>query len=246
MKILSYSYDESRPLVKNTKLGNIGDAIQTLAVIEFFKQKNIKHSGFVDRNNLIDGMFVNGWHRYPHEELPNNAIFCSIHTDQDHLAKVSKKCVIGCRDSWTHDIASQMGFRSIVTGCITINFQLSTSEKRDGTLYVDSVHRDKNQHTQLIESSTPWNEQLNMAQRRLDLLASAALVHTTRLHVLIPCIAMGIPVVLDYLPTSKFNEERFSHIKDFIPINKPIELNSGAREQLLDIWNKNTDYLQLG
>lgn len=243
MKILSYSYDESRPLVSNTKLGNLGDAIQTLAVIEFFKQKNIKHSGFVDRNNLIDGMFINGWHRYAHEKLPNNAIFCSIHTDKDHLAGVNKKCIIGCRDSWTHNIAQDMGFQSVVTGCVTINFPLSTSKNRNDILYIDSSHSDKNQYTQFINASTSWLDQLDMATKRLNLLSGAALVYTTRLHILIPCIAMGVPVILDEIPTSKFNEERFSYIKDFVMAGKPIELDSGAREELLAEWCKNTKYL---
>lgn len=243
MKILSYSYDEYRPLVPNTKLGNLGDAIQTLAVLEFFKQRNIKVSGFVDRSCLIDGMFVNGWHRYPHEELPHNAIFCSIHTDQDHLARVNKKCIIGCRDSWTHNIAQYMGFQSVVTGCITINFPLSTSKKRNNILYIDSSRHDKNQYTQSIDVSTSWLDQLDMATKRLNLLSDAALVYTRRLHILIPCIAMGVPVILDEIPTSKFNEERFSYIKDFVVAGKPIELDSGVRERLLGEWRKNTKYL---
>lgn len=241
MKIISYTYKPSQKLFPNTRLGNLGDGIQTLAVIEFFKQKNIQPSGFIDRNNLQDNMFINGWQRYKNQNLPSKAIYCSLHTDKNHLLSIDKNIHIGCRDNWTNRNCQSVGLQSSVTGCITINFPLS-NETKQNILYIDSIHDSTNHnYTQFISDNLSWEDHLVLAKNRLRLVSTASLVYTTRLHVLIPCIAMGIPVCLDKTPIDK---ERFSHISKFVPINKIIELNSGIREKLLEIWKKNTHYLE--
>lgn len=240
MKIISYTYNISQKIVDHMPLGNLGDGIQTLAVIEFFKQKNIQLSGFIDRNNLQDDMFINGWHRYKNQNLPSKAIYCSLHTDKDHLLSIDKSIYIGCRDNWTSENCKSVGLQCSVTGCITINFPLS-NETKQNVLYIDSIHDSTNHnYTQFISDNLSWEDHLVLAKNRLKLISTASLIYTTRLHVLIPCIAMGIPVCLDKIPKDK---ERFSHISKFIPINKIIELNSGIREELLEIWKKNTHYL---
>lgn len=228
-KILSYLYDTE---------SNLGDAIQTLAVIEFLKKNNIDTYEFVDRKNMVDGMLINGWHRYSEEKLPKYGLFLSIHTDKEHLAKVSKNNFIGCRDTYTKKQCDAAKLKSLVTGCITINFPLCDITNNKLILFIDSIHNNSNQLTQTLSPNTDWHQQLELAKERIKLLQTASLVHTTRLHILIPCISMGIPVILDKI--TKHSPERFSMIKNFISIGKVIERESGIRDMLLDIWTKNS------
>jgi hypothetical protein len=243
MKIVSYSYSH----IKHKKNpGNLGDAIQSLSVIEFFKKKQIPISGFVDRKCLEEGMFINGWQKYPQESLPKYGLFCSIHSDVEHLKNINKKQLIGCRDNWTQNNCQRIGLNSVVTGCVSINLPIiskNNNQKTNQTLFIDSIHKEKNQYTQSINKYMSWENQLKLAKNRLNLISKASLVHTTRLHILIPCIAMGIPVILDNIPGKQegwTESERFSHIENFIQINKVIEIQDGVREQLLDIWNLNS------
>lgn len=228
-KILSYLYDIE---------SNLGDAIQTLAVIEFLKKNNIDTYEFVDRKNMVDGMLVNGWHRFPEETLPKHGLFLSIHTDKEHLVKILKNNFIGCRDTYTKEQCDAAKLRSVETGCITINFPLCDTTNNKSILFIDSIHNNSNQLTQTLSPNTDWYKQLELAKKRIQLLQTASLVHTTRLHILIPCIAMGIPVILDKI--SEYSPERFSMIKNFITIGKVIEKESGIRDMLLDIWIKNS------
>lgn len=241
MKIVSYTYNTSQKLFSHIPSGNLGDGIQTLAVLEFFKQNHIKFSGFVDRNFLQDGMFINGWHKYKNQILPTKATYCSLHTDRQHLLSIDKNVHIGCRDIYTAQQCKSIGLKYSITGCITINFPVS-DEPKNNILFIDSIHDSKDhKYTQYINDNLCWNDHLILAKDRLKLISTASLVYTTRLHVLIPCIAMGVSVCLDRIPIDK---ERFSHILKYVPVNKIIEKNSGIREQLLDIWKKNTNYLE--
>lgn len=229
---------------------NLGDAIQSIALYRYLISKNIDiDKNIIFRQNLgkkccanKNICYINGWHRKKEELLPNKAIFISLHADTDHLSKVDKSCFVGCRDSWTLDNCRELGLRSIITGCVTITFEsVKVTKTAKDIIFVDSTHERTNPDvtfTQKIPENLSWLDQLLLAKQRLELLSKAALVHTKRLHILLPCIAMGIPVVLDRIPF--FQPERFSFFLDFIPVNKPIERNSGIREQLIEIWNNNS------
>ena len=222
MNIISYS-----------GTGNLGDAIQTLAVLEVFKKNKIAFDDYIDRKNLKNNMFINGWHRNKNEKLPDEAIFCSIHSDHQHLRQIKKNCFVGCRDYWTLEICKKLKIESILTGCITINFPISNI-KRKNELFIDSKYLEKNQYTQGISKDLDWKSQLILAKERLFLLSSSELVHTKRLHILIPCIAMEIPVILDDIHES--DNDRFSLISKLVEINKIIDINSGIKGELLNIW----------
>ncbi len=239
MKVVSYSYEHIK-FYKGSHIreGNLGDAIQTLASIEFLNHKNIAISGFVDRKKLENHMFINGWHKYSNEILPNYAIFCSIHSDIEHLKKINKSCLVGCRDIWTKSNCDKINLQSVVTGCVTINLPpINSNHTNNNTIFIDSIYTDQNQYTQKIDINTSWSDQIKLAKSRLTLLSSASLVHTTRLHILIPCIAMGVPVILDQII---HDNDRFDFINKFIQIGKPIEKNDGIRDALLDMWNINS------
>jgi len=222
MNIMSYS-----------GTGNLGDAIQTMAVLEVFKKNKIEFTDYIDRKNLKNKMFINGWHRNAKEKLPYEAVFCSIHSDFQHLQQIKKTCFVGCRDYWTLEICKKLKLESILTGCVTINFPIS-NVKRKNELFIDSKYLEKNQYTQGISKDLNWESQLSLAKERLFLLSSSELVHTKRLHILIPCIAMGIPVILDDICDS--DNDRFSLISKLVKVNQVIEFNSGIKEELLNIW----------
>jgi hypothetical protein len=233
MKIIAY---------KGTK--NLGDAIQTLALMEFCKQYRIRIDGYVFRQELEPNMLINGWHRNQNEPLPPKAIFCGIHADREKVSNIDHKCLIGCRDTWTYSNCQQsQKTQSLITGCVTINFPLSTQIKKN-TLFIHSKYSEKNNYCQYIPKYISWSRQLELAQHRIDIISRAELVHTKKLHVLLPCIAMGIPVILDEIPIDA-NEDtsspRFSLIEKFIKPNTVIDISSGIRDILLNIWNTNIE-----
>lgn len=225
-------------LISYHKTRNLGDAIQTLASQYLWKKYNIDKFEYVDRSKLVNNMFINGWHRNKTEKLPESAIFASIHTDIQHLAHISKNNLVGCRDNWTLNNCKQLNIDCVPTGCVSINIPLSNCERNGKTVHIDSAYSEEKQFTQIISSLMSWEDQLSVAEKRLDLISKASLVHTTRLHILLSCIAMGTPVILDKIP--KYQPERFDLYENVFS-SKVIELNSGVRENLLNLWNKNFD-----
>lgn len=232
---------------KNTL--NLGDAIQSFAMCKFLELNNIKidiHNDISYRQNLFldyyfnkDMLFVNGWHRKNEEPLPKKGFFVSLHSDINHLKRIDKKSFVGCRDSFTLDNSHKVKLQAIMTGCVTITLEPKQNEqKTENILFIDSIHKNTDPtktFTQRISKDLNWEDQLILAQERLNILSTAALVHTKRLHILLPCIAMGVPVVLD--TTKVHHPERLSFFLDFIPVNEPIENNSGIKEALLEVWN---------
>ena len=237
-------------IIAYKKTKNLGDAIQAIAMNVYLRSieinSNIETDIVYRQNMCVDHFFndsrliVSGWHRANKEPLPKNATFISIHTDEHHLKNINQQSIIGCRDSWTRQNCRNLGINSVITGCVTINLEADNSHKTNNILYIDSIHTSDvaKSYTQVINKNLSWDDQILMAKERLNQLRSASLVYTTRLHILIPCIAMEVPVVLDKIPT--YQPERFSFFLDYIPLNQPIEKSSGIKENLLDIWKKNS------
>ena len=229
---------------------NLGDAVQTLALIEYLKSINIDltNINFVDKQALVTHHYfnkknskyiINGWHRREEEPLPKEAFFVSIHASKEHLSLINKNQIIGCRDIWTLENCKKLNIQSYLTGCVTITIPVRSKISSNKILDIDINNKSDNhiQLTQKIDKFLSWSEQLSLAKIRLKEMSESDLVRTTRLHCLLPCIAMGIPVILESIP--HYQPERFSFFDKYIPFNKVIELNSGVREQLIDVWNLN-------
>jgi len=152
---------------------------------------------------------------------------------------------IGCRDKYTLNILKENGVDAYLSRCLTLTFPKRTKIPTNGKVFVASENKkifdyipkslaEGAKFVNHYEKNTPLikriidspNYKLKRAKNILDTYRNEArLVITTFLHCALPCIAMGIPVVLFY-PNRNVNEpkiqcdqQRFTAIDDVIKIN---------------------------
>jgi exopolysaccharide biosynthesis predicted pyruvyltransferase EpsI len=214
MKLLKYS--EKRP--------NLGDAIQTISLKKFLEKRSIYVDDYDDRSSMTDNAIVNGWHRHSNELLPRQAKYIGIHTDLQHLLNIDttkKNVIIGCRDPYTLNETSKVkGLKGILSYCSSCTLELYNGF-RSGVLH--KYHGEK----EVIDNAS-WDLQIKAAEELLNKLKTAELVYTDRLHIVLPCISFGTPVILN---PRKYKLERYSlfNIPEYPGHKKPIELKSGLK-----------------
>ncbi len=223
-----------------TRTGNIGDEIQSLASINVLNKLGIKHGGFVDRDNLKapknTNLLVNGY--IPDNSLETKAqgihlIFSNLHIANYRKEGLNKRIEdlrkyqpIGCRDRYTMDLLHQAGVEAFYNQCLTLTFDKRKKEPLNGKVFVVDLYPKpvpplpkiiRKQQIHYIKHTyyaPTIAERMKKAQTLLDTYRDEAkLVITGRLHCALPCIAMGIPVILlgDHAP------HRLSIAWDFIP-----------------------------
>lgn len=99
---------------------------------------------------------------------------------------------VGARDPYTYRSLVANGIPSELVGCVTLTLP-RYSGPRSGEVYVD-VKGVESPVTHKIPTTLSFSEEWDLCLKYLDLYRRASLVHTTRIHVAMPCIAMGTPV----------------------------------------------------
>ena len=225
MKLVKYS----------EKNANIGDAMQTIALMDFIEKKyDIKMSNFEDRSQMTENdMIINGWHRHQKEKLPNNALYIGLHSDRNMMKNITKNTLIGCRDKFTmSEVKKLPHLKSIFTGCSTCTIPIYDGPRKGKAVY---MHEDK--ETGII----PFDKQIIIARNLIDELKTKELVTTNRLHIALPCIALGTPVKI---LKREFQPERFSILENnlFSGFDKIITYKpSGLRDYLEEQFIKGFD-----
>lgn len=221
-------------------LNNLGDNIQSIAterllpekIVRRFDRDTLSYAHPSEPMKIV----MNGWfsHR-PQTCLPLEPnlepVFWGFHiTDyNDSWAYFSRKEVIaylkryepiGCRDPYTADRLSQLGVETFVSYCLTLTLPKRDCQVEEGKVVIVDAERVplpaelKEQtvcYTHLIRGKNREAIKRAYARLMLDMYRTKArLVVTTRLHCLLPCIAMGIPVVFFNNP----NDYRISWVKD--------------------------------
>lgn len=149
---------------------------------------------------------------------------------------------IGCRDRGTMRFLREQGLNAYLSGCVTLTFPARRTDPEEGKVFLVDINDEVRQlippailqqADQSIThyyyfSSYPVDEQAaldfeNQARRILDRYRDEArLVITSRIHVALPCMAMGIPVVfLD----DKGGDERFDTLKGLTPVYTSSEMS---------------------
>ena len=129
---------------------------------------------------------------------------------------------IGCRDVETQKRLSNNGIENYFSGCMTLTIEKFEDVKKED--YICLVDLDKNsadlvkQNTNReVKEITHWldpketvkktfEERMNEVEKILKTYQGAHVVFTNRLHVALPCIALGTPVVL--IHKEKYEEDR--------------------------------------
>lgn len=129
------------------------------------------------------------------------------------MEALNRLAPIGCRDMMTYEFLQQHNVNSYFSGCMTVTLQPSNIPRNPEKIYLIDVGRaaikllpKHMQDLPVVELShllphpegRVWehDELFKIAQERLDLYYStAAVVITSRIHALMPSMAMGIPCI---------------------------------------------------
>lgn len=201
-------------VISYSDIYNLGDAIQTYALSRLLPDELFA----VDRSrqNQFEGkgLVVNGY-CYPNLGPNIGGIYAGIYLQawsrNKNLNALNKhNKVIGSRDPATHSFLKRNGIRSEMIGCVTSTLPRYDGP-REGEINVDAGEG----FTQNISASITWVEQWERALLRLDALKKAKSVTTSRLHVALPCLAMGTPVKIPYKCMGEVGEpERLTILTD--------------------------------
>ena len=142
---------------------------------------------------------------------------------------------LGCRDRGTALFLSKLGLKTYYSRCLTYTFSKREKEPENGKIFLVETpdELDKyipEEYFKRIERLTHWpyplpesplspEIALMYAKEAADILEryknEANLVITRRFHCAVPCLAMGIPVIVIH---DDPNNERMSSLSDFIKI----------------------------
>lgn len=180
------------------RTSNLGDAIQTLAL-----ERLLPECGHVWRDDGIcdsEGVYLaNGWLGDNRPPVQNaNTFFAGVCVANNEAnyewMRASRFAEIGVRDPVTVMHCAERGIRTVLAGCATATLD-GYDGPRSGTCAVDADHPGAKKFTHQI-GDIPWSEQRACAIRMLGIYRTAELVVTNRLHVALPCLAFGTPVIV--------------------------------------------------
>lgn len=183
---------------------NLGDAIQTVALSRLLPGKLRGVNRKSGKSSLGTMLVANGWlgnNQLPPPEMSESCIFAGIFLAQEHNLDWLRRSPypIGARDPYTHNKVVAAGLLSEMIGCATLTLPPYRG-RRAGVLVVDSkvsesILRKATVITHHIPRKLSWRSQWARAIDVLGLYRTASLVYTSRLHVALPCIAFGTPVI---------------------------------------------------
>jgi len=200
---------------------NLGDDVQWIAAGQFLPRIDT----FIDRENPMEMegeaetfCFFNGWFtwrpdRYP---PPENVkpVWIALHIASDHMltARMVEHLKahepIGARDLNTLTMLRNAGVSSYWSGCLTATLPKSDGPRTGGDVLLADLHRKvadrvpksvrrgaKKISNKVTKPEDPAARQ-KLSWELLERLSKARLVITSRLHIAIPCSAVGTPCVM--------------------------------------------------
>lgn len=116
---------------------------------------------------------------------------------------------VGARDRATLAALARAGVDAYLSGCLTLTLPRSTAKRTDAIVACDVPPKISamlatrfggrlRQVTHKLAATMPTDRRMDDAQALLDHYARARAVVTTRVHCVLPCLALGTPVL--YIP----------------------------------------------
>lgn len=212
-----------------------------------------------------DILIINGWFSISQETFPLSKnivpVFSNLHISSTYLtpnkmlakqsiAYLEEKSPIGCRDRETERMLNAMGIDAYFNYCLTLTFDKRTTQeaaKADTIFIVDldtfvPLPRNlKNEKIEYVKHNLsikfPHDVKMNIADNVLHMYKTrATLVVTSRLHCALPCIAMGIPVVV----LGDHHDKRLLLVEEFIPVHPYFSLDMRGEISQMDkpLWKR--------
>ncbi|HEX8913705.1 MAG TPA: polysaccharide pyruvyl transferase family protein [Humisphaera sp.] len=181
---------------------NLGDAVQTVAMSRLLAGPLFGvYRDQADRARPDIPFVVNGWLGGPvpaaHPDCTFAGVFVGARRAEQLTWLRSSGRSVGARDPHTLSLLSVAGTHAEMVGCATLTFD-RYGGRRSGRYAVDAGGSERGciELTMGLPVGCPWHEQWALAVARLETLRTAELVVTTRLHVALPCLAYGTPVIV--------------------------------------------------
>ena len=120
---------------------------------------------------------------------------------------------VGCRDLYTCRVFDEVGIPNYFSGCVTLTLPKQPETPDKGT-YIVCVDLNEEVERKVVEltqgavevrkvthstsdiKGATWEERKSRVEEYLTLYQNARYVVTRRLHVALPCLAMGVPVMV--------------------------------------------------
>lgn len=194
---------------------NLGDAIQTVALSRLLP-------GPIRGVARSDGkappgtcLVANGWlgnNNPPPPGTSEPCVFAGVFLAQEHNLDWLRRSPwpVGARDPDTHALVLRAGLAAEMIGCASLTLPPYRG-RRTGIYVVDcrvseSVRRTAVKITHHISRKMSWRDQWARAVYVLDIYRRASLIYTSRLHVALPCIAFGTPVMFSCPDPERIND----------------------------------------
>jgi hypothetical protein len=228
---------------------NLGDAIQTVALCQVLGcQCWGVYRDSIDSAVSDDLLIANGWLGHGPPRLGfRNVIFAGVHLGlrvDEYLEWMrGSGRDIGARDPYTLEILGNAGISSQLVGCATLALNRYRGARRN-SYSVDVPQRPGTIPLTNGIGPMSWEQQWNFACARLDQLRQAELVYTNRLHIALPCLAFGTPVVF---PSSELKNAMWPGRLTLLeaigfPFDEAVEMDVSAhRDRYIGFLEKHAD-----
>ncbi len=208
---------------------NIGDDIQSLALERLLPRVDLR----LDRDDrsparewdddvrlIINGWVAPGMHRAWPPPGRARCLYVGLHATEPEIVPAGAALPIGCRDPWTLGLCERLGVEGWISWCATLSLVRPDVPFDGSILLVDVPEKDIERLPPEIAAYgdrvthivPPGIDRQAEARRLLDRYARAQWVVTTRLHALLPCAAMGTPVVFIRPPWSEHRYVGYTHL----------------------------------
>lgn len=157
-------------------------------------------------------LVVNGWLGYRPPDPATAAVFAGVHVGRHHALFApwlsNSPQPVGVRDPYTAGLLRGSVAVEMI-GCATLTFERYRGLRR-GRYSIDVKREPATRPlTQTIDVLN-WKDEWKLAVRRQETLRRAEIVYTSRLHVVLPCLAFGTPVVFRGEALIKFKAKKGS------------------------------------
>ena len=207
---------------------NIGDAVQSYPIKDMYAEREITDVEYVERDRMSaykgDRLILpmNSWNQYsgpqdarkfaPAKDIDYRYVGFHLQGNLSTFGKsvrLKSDYPIGCRDVPTRDFLRRLGYNAYFSGCVS----MTLPRREDGDYRLVYVVDDDPKKALpfcdpvdirvltsiCIENGIEWSKAEDLARKRIGLLRDTAkLVITSRLHVYLPCVAMGVPVIFTH------------------------------------------------
>lgn len=178
-----------------------------------------------------------GYHHYNRSQNVVESTGYSLPIYEEHYSGVGGQWFkdhgkVGARDMYTCEVLDRNGIPNYFSGCVTLTLpkQKETEDKGSYVVLVDlnpKVEKkvrsllDKNVRIERVSHKTKnikgasWEERKQRTIEYLTLYQNARFVVTRRLHVALPCLAMGVPVMV-IVPEKMNDPNRFEPYRKWL------------------------------